>query len=253
MKRSDAFSGILLAAILGAWEGCCRLWAIPPFILPPPSAVAVTAVGKASLLAGHAAATGVEILLGIALAIILAVPLAMTMFSRPWLERALSPFLIASQAVPVFAIAPLLVVWLGYGMASKVLMAAVIIFFPITVSLLTGFKSCDREYRVLFRLMGAGDWTSMRLLFWPWAMPYFFAGLKVGVTVATIGAVIGEWVGAQKGLGYLMIQANARLQVDLVFAAILWLSMMGLALWAGVGWLEQRVMRWKYLTKEILP
>ena len=163
----------------------------------------------------------------------------------PWLEKALSPFLVASQAIPVFALAPLLVVWLGYGMAGKILMAAIIIFFPITVSLLEGFKSCDREFRVMFRLMGAGFWQTMRLLYWPWALPHFFAGLRVGVTVATIGAVIGEWVGAQKGLGYLMIQANARLKVDLVFAVILWLSLMGLLLWFGVGWLERKSIRWK--------
>ncbi|HIP82278.1 MAG TPA: ABC transporter permease, partial [Desulfocapsa sulfexigens] len=178
-------------------------------------------------------------------ALAVAIPLAMGMFAWPWLEKALSPFLVVSQAIPVFALAPLLVVWLGYGMAGKILMAAIIIFFPVTVSLLEGFKSCDREFRVLFRLMGAGFWQTMRLLYWPWALPHFFAGLRVGVTVATIGAVIGEWVGAQKGLGYLMIQANARLKVDLVFAAILWLSLMGLLLWFGVGWLEKKSIHWK--------
>jgi putative hydroxymethylpyrimidine transport system permease protein len=93
--------------------------------------------------------------------------------------------------------------------------------------------------------MGASYWQTMRMLFWPWALPQFFAGLKVGVSVATIGAVIGEWVGAQQGLGYLMIQANARLKVDLVFAAICWLTAIGLGLWAGVGWLERRVLRWR--------
>jgi putative hydroxymethylpyrimidine transport system permease protein len=147
--------------------------------------------------------------------------------------------------VPVFALAPLLVVWLGYGLASKVLMAGVIIFFPITVSLLEGFKSCDRNYRILFQLMGASKLQALRKLYWPWALPYFFAGLKVGVSVATIGAVIGEWVGAQQGLGYLMIQANARLKVDLVFAAILWLSLMGVGLWVLVGIIEKRCLWWK--------
>jgi len=253
MKLSDGFALMLLAGVIGVWEALCRLWAIPVFILPPPSMIIATAVSRASLLGGHAVVTGLEILLGIVLAVCLAVPLAMVMFARLWLERALSPFLVTSQAVPVFAVAPLLVVWLGYGLGSKVLMAAVIIFFPITVSLLEGFKSCDREYVVLFRLMGAGFWTGMKLLYWPWAMPHFLSGLRVGVTVATIGAVIGEWVGAQKGLGYLMIQANARLQVDLVFAAILWLAVMGLGLWAAVGWLEKRVLHWKYITKENLP
>jgi putative hydroxymethylpyrimidine transport system permease protein len=167
------------------------------------------------------------------------------MHTRPPVERALAPILIASQAIPVFALAPLLVVWLGYGLASKVLMAAVIIFFPITISLLEGFKSCERDYRILFELMGAGPLQALRRLYWPWALPYFFAGLKVGVSVATIGAVIGEWVGAQQGLGYLMIQANARLKVDLVFAAILWLSLMGVGLWALVGVIEKRCLWWK--------
>jgi putative hydroxymethylpyrimidine transport system permease protein len=252
MKRADGFSVLLLAAILAIWEVACRIRQVPKFILPPPSAIVATATQKASLLFGHAVVTGFEIMLGVGLAVMVAVPLAMGMFARPWLEKALSPLLVASQAVPVFAVAPLLVIWLGYGVASKVLMAGVIIFFPITVSLLEGFKSCDREYRILFQLMGAGFWKTMRLLYWPWALPYFFAGLRVGVTVATIGAVIGEWVGAQRGLGYLMIQANARLQVDLVFAAILWLSAMGLGLWAGVGWLEKRVMPWKYIKEEML-
>ena len=187
-----------------------------------------------------------EILAGIVLALAVALPLAVGMHVQPALERALAPFLVASQAVPVFALAPLLVVWLGYGLASKVLMAGIIIFFPITVSLLEGFKSCDRDYRVLFDLMGAGKLQSLRKLYWPWALPFFFAGLKVGVSVATIGAVIGEWVGAQQGLGYVMIQANARLKVDLVFAAILWLSLMGVGLWALVGVLEKRCLWWKF-------
>jgi putative hydroxymethylpyrimidine transport system permease protein len=167
------------------------------------------------------------------------------MFAKPALEKALTPFLVASQAIPVFALAPLLVVWLGYGIASKVFMAWIIIFFPICVSLLEGFKSCDPEFRVLFRLMGASFFKTLVLLYWPWALPRFFAGLKVGVTVATIGAVIGEWVGAQQGLGFLMIQSNARLQVGLVFAAILWLTAMGLAMWWLVGVMERKIIKWK--------
>ncbi len=245
MSRSNVFAFALLLSALGIWEASCRIFAIPVFILPPPVLVAQTAIVRSPLIFPHAFTTGMEILCGIALALGVAIPLAMGMFAWPWLEKALSPFLVTSQAIPVFALAPLLVVWMGYGMEGKILMAAIIIFFPITVALLEGFKSCDREYRVLFRLMGAGFWQTMRLLYWPWALPHFFAGLRVGVTVATIGAVIGEWVGAQKGLGYLMIQANARLQVDLVFAVILWLSLMGLSLWFFVGWLETKSIHWK--------
>ncbi len=233
---------VLIVALLGLWEAACRIFDIAPFILPGPLTIFRTAAVRAPLLLPNAAVTGLEIVAGCALALAIAVPLSAVMFYSPLAERALAPFLVASQAVPVFALAPLLVVWLGYGLASKILMAAVIIFFPITVTLLEGFKSCDPEYRTLFRLMGADFFTSFRRLYWPWALSHFFAGLKVGVSVATIGAVIGEWVGASQGLGYLMIQANARLQVDLVFAAILWLSAMGLLLWAAVGWMEKKIM-----------
>jgi putative hydroxymethylpyrimidine transport system permease protein len=245
MRRAALFSWALILIILGIWESACRGFNVPDFILPTPSAILTVAVLQAPMLLPHAGTTALEVLLGILLALMVAVPLAMIMFARPAVENAIAPFLVASQAVPVFAIAPLLVIWLGYGIASKVLMAAVIIFFPITVSLLEGFKSCDSEFRILFQLMGSGFWKTMRLLYWPWALPHFFAGLKVGVSVATIGAVIGEWVGAQQGLGYLMIQANARLKVDLVFAAILWLSVMGLSLWVLVGYLERKIITWK--------
>jgi putative hydroxymethylpyrimidine transport system permease protein len=237
-------AGILAA--MAVWEALCRLLQIPDFILPPPSSIFSVAFFEAPAILPHAGVTALEIVAGIGLSLMVALPVAVTMFTRRAVERALTPFLIASQAVPVFAIAPLLVVWLGYGLASKVLMAAIIIFFPITVNLLEGFKSCDLEYRILFRLMGADYGQSLRLLYWPWALPHFFAGLKVGVSVATIGAVIGEWVGAQKGLGYLMIQANARLKVDVVFAAILWLAAMGLGLWLAVGLIEKKVMAWKH-------
>jgi len=245
IRRTSLFSLPIAIALLGLWEAACRGFNIPDFILPAPSRILTVAVSGAAILLPHAAVTAMEVLTGIMISLLVAVPLAILMFAHPAVEKALAPFLVASQAVPVFAIAPLLVVWLGYGMASKVIMAAVIIFFPITVNLLAGLKSCDPEFRVLFQLMGAGFWKTLRYLYWPWALPHFFAGLKVGVSVATIGAVIGEWVGAQQGLGYLMIQANARLNVDLVFAAILWLSIMGLSLWILVGFLERKVINWR--------
>ncbi len=247
MKQLGWLPPALILGLLALWEAGCRLSGLPAFILPPPTQVLRVAVLEGPRLLPHAAVTLTEIVAGIGLALAVAIPLAVVMFARPALEKSLAPFLIASQAIPVFALAPLLVVWLGYGLASKILMAAVIIFFPITVSLLEGFKSCDPAYRTLFRLMGAGFRQTLLRLLWPWALPYFFAGLKVGVSVATIGAVIGEWVGAQQGLGYLMIQSNARLRTDWVFAAIFYLALMGLGLWWLVGKLERRMAAWRYL------
>jgi len=245
MTLVNLLAVMFVILILGVWEAGVHLFSVPVFILPPPSDILTIAIVRAGFILPHAMVTFTEILMGIGLSVCTAIPLAIVMFARPALEKAFAPFLVASQAIPVFALAPLLVVWLGYGMASKVFMAWIIIFFPICISLLEGFKSCDPEFRVLFRLMGASFFKTLTLLYWPWALPRFFAGLKVGVTVATIGAVIGEWVGAQQGLGFLMIQSNARLQVDLVFAAILWLTAMGLFMWWMVGVLEKKVIKWK--------
>lgn len=245
MTRPGIMASGLISLILAGWEFAVRIWTIPVFILPPPSRILETALVQAPQILPHAAVTAAEIVLGIGLALVTAVPLAIAMFAKPVLEKTLAPFLVASQAIPVFALAPLLVIWLGYGVASKVFMAWIIIFFPITVSLLQGLKSCDPEYRILFTLMGASFFKTLTLLYWPWALPQFFSGLRVGVSVATIGAVIGEWVGAQQGLGFLMIQSNARLQTPLVFAAILWLAAMGLLLWALVGFVEKKTIPWK--------
>lgn len=245
MKKTDIIAPLILVCVLLLWELACIFYKIPVFLLPAPSNIFSTAINKANLLFYHAGVTGIEILGGIALALVMALPLSIAMFARPAIDRSLRVFLVASQAIPVFAIAPLLIVWLGYGIMSKVVMAAIIIFFPITVSLLQGLKSCDPEYTTLFHLMGANFFTRLRLLYWPWALPHFFSGLKVGVTVATIGAVIGEWVGAQSGLGFLMIQSNARLKTDLVFASILYLTVMGIILWGAVNLLEKKWIHWK--------
>jgi putative hydroxymethylpyrimidine transport system permease protein len=245
MKGSTILSVALIVTVLVVWEAACRFLSVPDFILPTPIQVITVALVQFPVFFPHAAVTALEIILGILLSLAVALPLATIMFVKPSVGKALSPFLVASQAIPVFALAPLLVIWFGYGIASKVFMAAIIIFFPITVSLLEGYRDCGSEYVKFFRFMGAGFRDTLRLLYWPWALPFFFAGLKVGVTVATIGAVIGEWVGAQMGLGYLMIQSNARLKVDMVFAAILWLSLMGLSLWGFVGFLEKKIITWK--------
>jgi putative hydroxymethylpyrimidine transport system permease protein len=143
-----ALAAILV--ILAIWEIVCHGLRIPDFILPPPSSIIAVAVFQAKTILPHAATTALEVLIGILISLMVAVPLSIVMFAHPSVEKTIAPFLVASQAVPVFAIAPLLVVWLGYGIASKVLMAAVIIFFPITVNLLEGFKSCNQEFRVLF-------------------------------------------------------------------------------------------------------
>ena len=139
MERSSIYSLLIAIALLAVWESVCRGFDVPDFILPTPSRIVTVAISGAAILLPHAAVTAMEVLAGIIISLLVAVPLSIVMFARPSVEKALAPFLVASQTVPVFAVAPLLVVWLGYGLASKVLMAAVIIFFPITVNLLEGF------------------------------------------------------------------------------------------------------------------
>jgi putative hydroxymethylpyrimidine transport system permease protein len=236
---------IICTAFLTIWELSCRVFSIAPFILPAPSSIITVFFFNYDLLLFNSLVTFSEIVLGIVFSLIFSVPLALFMYLCPAAERSLSPFLIASQAIPVFALAPLLVTWFGYGITGKIVMASLIIFFPVTVNLLEGFKSCETEYINMFKTMGAGRIDIILHLLWPWALPAFFTGLKIGVSVATIGAVIGEWVGAQKGLGALMIQANARLEVDMVFAAIACLTLMGLFLWKTAGFIEKKIIRWK--------
>jgi len=238
---------LLLLSGLGIWEAMVHLYAIPHYILPAPSAIAVTMVEKRSSLAGHALVTLQEMLLGFGLAAGSGMVLAVLMFEVPVLEKALYPYVIGSQTVPVFAIAPLLVVWFGYGIPSKVLMAAVIVFFPIVLNTLDGLKSTDADIVNLLQVMQANRWQLLWKVHLPSALPFILSGAKIGISISTIGAVIGEWVGSKAGLGRLMLDANSQLQVSLVFAAIFCLSLMGLGLFGLMTLVERWMMPWRYL------
>jgi len=177
----------------------------------------------------------------------LGLSLALLMFFFRPLEKSFYPLLIASQNVPVFAIAPLLVVWFGYGYGPKVVMAAIIVFFPITVSALDGLKRTDPDQLRLFQTLGASPAQTLWKLRLPAALPALFSGLKIGAIYSTIGAVIGEWVGAGAGLGYLMLSANAQLRVAEVFGAIVCLIPVGLSLLALVVITERWLLPWQRL------
>ena len=245
MHSRTSFS--VLIFILLIWEILVNLLHIPKFILPAPSLIIYTCFSQAPLLLENTLVTAVEILLGLMISLAISIPLAIVMFSFPSVDAAITPFLVISQAITIFAALACRVV--GYGLLSKIIMATIVIFFPLTVSLHSGFKQVDPDYEVLFDLLDASFWKKMRFLYWPAALPSFFAGLKMAVAVATIGAVLGEWVGAQKGLGYLMIQMNARLRTDMLFAALVWLSAMGMGMWLLVGKLEKHFLFWLNDTK----
>ncbi|ACV69580.1 ABC transporter permease [Desulfohalobium retbaense] len=235
----------VLAGLLVFWEIGVAVWDMPHYILPPPSRIAQALLAHWPRLVPHALTTCSEIVLGFGVALAAGLLLGAGIAGSRILERALLPLVIGSQTIPVFAIAPLLVLWFGYGIGSKVVMAALIVFFPITVSTVQGLKAADRDLLDLLRVLEAGRWR----IFWtvrvPQALPHIFAGAKIGMAVSVIGAVIGEWVGARQGLGYYMVQANAQMQVDRVFAAIVLLSMIGVGLYALVVLVERWLTPWR--------
>ncbi len=235
----------LVALLLGAWELAVRALAVPVYILPPPSRIAVAFVTRFPVLARHGATTLGEIALGLALAATLGFLLAVALYYSRSLERGLRPFIVASQMVPVFAIAPLLVVWLGFGIWPKVVVTALIGFFPVVVSELDGLHSAKREAVDLLLSMGATRRQLLTKLLLPASLPSLFSGLKLAATLSVVGATIGEWVGARRGLGFFMLESNARLRVDLVFAAILMLTFIGLLLFAALRIIERWALRWR--------
>ena len=235
---------VVLAGLVLAWQALVWLTAVPPYLLPGPAAVGRRLVDSAPLLLDHAGITLAEILLGLAGGALVGGASALLMALLPPVQPWLLPVLILGQTIPVFALAPLLVLWLGYGVASKVAMAVLIIYFPVTAALFDGLQRTDPGWLDLARTMDA---TSTRTLFrlrLPAALPAFGSGLRIATAVAPIGAVVGEWVGSSAGLGYLMLHANARLQIDLMFAALAVLMVMALALYFLVDKLLRRLMPW---------
>jgi len=159
------------------------------------------------------------------------------------------PLIIASQTIPIIVIAPMLLVWVGYGLMPKIIVVALISFFPIVVNTVDGMKSIDNDLERLFKTMGATRWDIFRKIRIPNSLPYMFSGLRISISISVIGAVIGEWVGSSEGLGYLMIRSKPQFQTELVFAAIFILSIMGILLFFGIGLLEKISIPWNRYQK----
>nr|WP_295742227.1 ABC transporter permease [uncultured Acidocella sp.] len=230
--------------LLALWWGLARFANIPAFLLPGPGAVAQTLVAQWGFLARNALVTLLEIALGLGLGTLFGAGCALVMVASRGVQRWLLPLLLLSQAVPVFALAPLLVLWLGFGLASKVLMAVLVIFFPVTAAFYDGLRRTEPGWLDLARTMGASRLSILWRVRLMAALPAFGAGLRIAASVAPIGAIIGEWAGASEGLGYVMLNANARMQTNVMFAALMLLAGMTILLWVGVDMLLKKLLHW---------
>ncbi len=255
MKAAHFVRGMVtLAGLILAWALLVRLADLPHYILPGPERVFLRLVDDWALLAQHAGYTALEIMLGLGLGTLCGGLAALALTASAAARRWLLPLLLVSQAIPVFAIAPLLVLWLGYGLASKVAMATLIIFFPVTASFYDGLRRTDPGWLDLARTMGASPWAVLRHIRVPAALPALASGLRMAAAVAPIGAVVGEWVGASAGLGYLMLHATARVQTDLTFAALFILALLAVGLWLLVDLTVRRALPWlpdSVMSKEV--
>jgi NitT/TauT family transport system permease protein len=235
---------LLVAALLVAWEAYCRLAGVSPVVLPAPSRILEQLWSFRGDAVRHTLPTLTETAAGLGLSVVVSVAAAVLMDRFETVRRALQPLLVASQTVPVVAIAPLLVLWFGFGLAPKVLIVVLVTFFPVTIALLDGFAAASGEATDLLRSLGATRGQLFRKLRWPAALPSFFTGLRIAATYGVIGAVFGEYVGAYEGLGIWMQLSQNAFRTDLVFAAILLAAVLSVGLFALVVLLERLVIPW---------
>ena len=242
---------LLVVALVAAWQIAASTGfladtlGLESFLVPSPSEIADVMWQDRSLLADNAWVTFYEIVAGFLVALVVGLAAALALHRSPLLRNAGYPVVVASQTIPVIVLAPILVVWFGYGIGPKLFIIALICFFPITVNTLDGLRSADPLSIRMMRTIYAGGWQIFRRVEAPSAAPYVFSGAKIAIAVAVIGAVFGEWAGSERGLGHLMLQDNAQLLTERLFASVVILSAMAIALFGLISLLERRLIRWR--------
>lgn len=247
---SKLYPAALLTAIVLIWQAISSAGLVPRFMLPSPVDVGRAFIVNFNDLAANAGITLAEAFIGLGLGILLGFGLAMLMDRFDGLYQAVFPLLVISQTIPTVAIAPLLVLWMGYGIEPKVTLIILVCFFPISVGLLDGFKAADPDAINLMRAMGATKSQIFRHIKFPSSLPRFFSGLKIAVSYAIVGAVISEWLGGTQGLGVYMIRVKKSYSYDKMFAVILVIIIISLVLVQLTNWLEHRIMPWKHLNED---
>ena len=244
MTRRSGPPLALVALLLLGWEAYARTSGVSPFVLPAPSQVVGALWDYRDQAIRHAVPTIVETAVGFSLSIVAATLVAIALDRVVWARRAVEPLLVGSQTVPIVAIAPLIVVWFGFGLLPKVLVVVLVTFFPITIALLDGFASTSAEAAELMRSLGASAGQTFRKVRWPSGLPAFFTGLRISATYGVVAAVIGEYVGATDGLGIWMQLSQRSFRTDLVFAAILLTAVLSVGLYGLVVVAERLAIPW---------
>ncbi len=237
--------GIIAIGLILLWQVVVWITQVPPYILPAPQSVILALLGHVPELFYHAGITLFEIVAGLAIGTLFGAGSALLMMISRGIKHWLMPVLVISQAIPVFALAPLLVLWFGYGMASKIAMAVLIIFFPVTAAFYDGLRRTEPQLVELAQVMDAQPYAILLQIRMPAALPALASGLRVATAVAPIGAVVGEWVGSSAGLGFYMLHANARMQIDMMFAALALLTVMALILYFIIDAGLRRLVFWQ--------
>lgn len=232
------------------WECLIRIFQLPNYILPTPFEVLKSLIDHATLITSQTLPTLVEILFGLFFGILLGVTIALSMSLFRTLHNFLLPLLLASQALPVFAIAPLLVLWFGYGVTAKIITTTFMLFFPITNNFLDGLKQTPENYLNMAEIMNSNRWQMLYQIRIPAALPNLASGIRLATAMAPLGAIIGEWVGSNQGLGFLLLNANAQMQIDLMFAVLLVIFFLGILLYFFVDTLLKLALPWTESSKK---
>jgi NitT/TauT family transport system permease protein len=235
---------ILFVVLVGVWEAACRLLAIPPHLLPTPSSIAIEIYVNFGVLLHHTWVTTIEVVAGFVIAAIIGVALAVLVDRSAFLRAVIHPYVIVLQATPKVALAPFLIIWFGFGITSKIAMAALITFFPIFVNTVAGFVALGPRLLDLMTVLRARPSQVMWKVKIPFALPYVFAGLEIGILLSLIGAIVGEFVSATAGLGYLIANYNFQLKTASAFAALVMLVVLGIVSYGVILVLKRRVVFW---------
>lgn len=238
---------LFAVGLLGAWQLWVVVGHVAPYLVPAPTRIVAAFIGARNVLGPHVVTTSSEALLGLAAGAAGGVLLAIILASVATIRRMLYPLLVASQTIPMVVLAPLLVLWFGFGMTPKVVVVTLIVFFPVAVSTVTGLAGVDPEMVDLVRSMGGNRWQVLRTIQLPAAVPAFFAGLRISAAYAVAGAVIGEWVGAEKGLGVFIDRARASYAVDRIFVAVCVIALLSMGLFAAVQYAARLASPWRYV------